>query len=95
MKSLRYLPTYHAKCQVHVFDVEPKTVANKDLQPIWDFFKTTKEVDAHRSKLMDEMATWVKKNEVTINRGLYFDKAAMGDIVKLDFTPGTAIQHLP
>jgi hypothetical protein len=64
------------------------------LPEIWDYFKSTKEVDAQRTQLVEEMKKWVSKNEVPTNRSIYFDKATMDDIVKMDFCPGTLTAYL-
>jgi hypothetical protein len=40
------------------------------------------------------MKRWATANEVQLNRGVYFDKATMDDIVKLDFCPGMPTAYL-
>lgn len=67
---------------------------NYKLPPIWDHFKATKDVDAHRMQWVEEMTAWAKEYDKQINRGLYFDKATMNDIVKLEFCPGTPTAYL-
>lgn len=67
---------------------------NVDLPKIWDYFKSTKEVDAQRTQLVEDMKKWEKKNQVPMNRGIYFDKATMDDISKMDFCPGTPTAYL-
>ena len=62
---------------------------NSSLPPIWEYFRSTKEVDAQRTQLMEDMNTWARQNDVQLNRGVYFDKHTMDDIVKLEFCPGT------
>jgi hypothetical protein len=64
------------------------------LPPIWEYFRSTKEVDAQRTQLVEEMSKWAKDNDVQINRGVYFDKTTMDDIVKLEFCPGTPTAYL-
>jgi hypothetical protein len=64
------------------------------LQPIWTYFKENKEVDAQRTQLMEEMRQWARRNDVQINRSIYFEKATMDDITKMDFGPGTPTAHL-
>jgi hypothetical protein len=66
---------------------------NCDIPPIWDYFRTTKEVDAHRTKLLECMCQWAREHEISITRGLYFDKSTMDEITKLDFNPGSATAH--
>lgn len=48
---------------------------NAEYPPIWDYFKSTKDVDAQWMKLVEEMMTLAKQYNLQINRGLYFDKA--------------------
>jgi hypothetical protein len=67
---------------------------NSGLLSIWEYFRSTKEVDAQRTQLVEEMQTWAKQNNVKLNRGLYFDKTMMDDIVKLEFCPGTPTAYL-
>jgi hypothetical protein len=67
---------------------------NAGLPEIWDYFKSTKEVDAHRTQLVEEMKRWATANEVQINRGIYFDKSTMDDFVKMDFCPGTPTAYI-
>jgi hypothetical protein len=67
---------------------------NSGLPTIWDYFKSTKEVDAQRTQLIEEMKRWATANKVQLNGGVYFDKATMDDIVKLDFCPGTPTAYL-
>jgi hypothetical protein len=31
---------------------------NCDIPPIWDYYHSTKDVDAHRTKLLEEMGQW-------------------------------------
>lgn len=64
------------------------------LQPIWEYFRSTKDVDAQRTKLLQEMRAWARSHDVQINRSLYFDKSTMDDIVKLEFCPGTPTAYL-
>lgn len=64
------------------------------LQPIWEYFRSTKDVDAQRTKLLQEMRQWARTHDVQINRSLYFDKSTMDDIVKLEFCPGTPTAYL-
>lgn len=64
------------------------------LPTIWEYFRTTKEVDAQRTQLVEEMTDWAKKEEVVVNRGIYFDKSTMDDIVKMEFCPGTPTAYL-
>jgi hypothetical protein len=61
---------------------------------IWEYFKTTEDVDAQQTQLMESMREWAKQHDVQINRGLYFDKSTMDDIVRLEFCPGTPTAYL-
>lgn len=70
-------------------------VHNSDIPPIWDYFRSTKDVDAHRTKLLECMGQWAKENEITITRGLYFEKATMDEITKMEFNPGSATAYFP
>ena len=67
--------------------------ANENIPPIWDYFCSTKEVDAHRTKLLEEMGSWARDNEITITMDLYFEKSTMDEIVKLEFNPGAATAY--
>ena len=67
---------------------------NAGLPEIWDYFKSTKEVDAQRTQVVEDMKKWASKNEVQMNRGIYFDKTTMDDIVKMEFCPGTPAAYL-
>jgi len=40
------------------------------------------------------MKGWVKEHDVQINRGIYFDKTTMDDIVRLEFCPRTHMAYL-
>lgn len=40
------------------------------LQPIWEYFRSTKDVDAQRTKLLQEMRLWARTHDVQINRSL-------------------------
>ena len=64
------------------------------LPPIWEYFRSTKEVDAQRTQLVEAMQSWAKDQDVQLNRGVYFDKTTMDDIVKLEFCPGTPTAYL-
>lgn len=64
------------------------------LPPIWEYFRSTKEVDAQRAKLVESMQSWAKNHDAQINRGVYFDKSTMDEIVKLEFCPGTPTAYL-
>jgi hypothetical protein len=66
---------------------------NTNIPPIREYFKSTKDVDAHRTKLLGEMHSWARENEITITRGLYFEKSTMDEMVKLDFNPGAATAY--
>lgn len=67
---------------------------NCKLPPIWDYFQSTKDVDAHSTKLLGEMGSWVWGNEITITWGVYFGKSMMDKIVKLEFNPGAATAYV-
>ena len=70
-------------------------VRNKALlQPIWQYFHSTKEVDTQCTQLLEEMRAWARKNNVHINRSIYFDKALMDDFTKMEFGLGTATAYL-
>ena len=64
------------------------------LQPIWSYFRSTKEVDAQRTQLLEEMRKWARNHDVQLNRSVYFEKATMDDITKLEFGPGTPTAYL-
>jgi len=66
---------------------------NCDIPPIWDYFRSTKDVDAHRTKLLACMGQWARENEITITRGIYFKKSTMDEITKLEFNPGLAAAY--
>jgi hypothetical protein len=68
--------------------------AESSLQPIWQYFKSTKELDAQRTQLLEEMKQWARQNDVHIHRNIYFDKATMDDITKMEFGPGTPTAYL-
>jgi hypothetical protein len=54
----------------------------------WKLVKTTKETEDHRMKnLYRKMAEWSKKTGIDINRGIFFPKDTIDDIVKLRFNP--------
>jgi hypothetical protein len=44
------------------------------LQPIWQYFKSTKEVDTQRTQLLEEMRQWARMNDIQIHQSVYFDK---------------------
>jgi hypothetical protein len=67
---------------------------NAGLPEIWDYFKSTKEVDTKRTQLVEDMKKWATANEVQMNPGIYFNKTCMDDIVKMDFCPGTPTAYL-
>lgn len=60
-----------------------------NLPPIWDYFHSTKDVDAHRTHLMQEMRRWACQHYGQIIRRLFFDKLTMDEIIKLELCPGT------
>lgn len=66
---------------------------NAGIPPIWDYFSSTKDIDAHRTKLLGEMGTWARENEISITKGVYFEKATMDEMVKLEFNPGAATAY--
>ena len=39
------------------------------------------------------MGAWVRENEITITRGLYFEKSKMDEVVKLEFNPVAATAY--
>ena len=63
------------------------------LQPIWDLFCKTKNVDTHRLHLREEMEKWAAKWGVTITRGIHLSKIAIDDIVNLRFNPGGSVAY--
>jgi hypothetical protein len=67
---------------------------NSNLPTIWEYFQTTKEVDAQRTQLVEEMYAWAKQDEVQVNRSIYFDKSTMEDITRMEFCPGTPMAYL-
>jgi hypothetical protein len=68
-------------------------VDNCDIPPIWDYFRTTKDIDAHRTKLLECMGQWAREHEISITRGLYFEKSTMDEIIKMEFNPGSATAY--
>jgi hypothetical protein len=58
------------------------------LPHIWALFCQTKSLDTHRLHIKEAMSLWARNNGVTINRGVYFTKPAIEDIVNLRFNPG-------
>lgn len=64
------------------------------IQPIWEYFHSTKEVVAQCMLLVEEMRARARKNDVQINRSIYFDKAFMDNIVKMEFGPDMPTAHL-
>jgi hypothetical protein len=67
---------------------------NANLPVIWEYFKSTKDVDAQRTQLQSAMKEWARQHDVQINRGVYFDKATMDEIVRMEFCPGTPTAYL-
>jgi hypothetical protein len=67
---------------------------NSGLPTIWEYFRSTKEVNAQCTQLVEEMQMWTKQNDVQINLGINFDKTTMDDIVKMEFCPGTPTAYL-
>lgn len=53
------------------------------LQPIWELFTHTKNIDIHRMHLREAMTTWAAKWGVTITSGIHLPKLAIEDIVNL------------
>jgi len=45
-------------------------------------------------QLLEEMRQWARQNDVQLNRSIYFDKATMDDITKMEFGPGTPTAYL-
>jgi hypothetical protein len=43
---------------------------------------------------MEEMKQWARSHDVQINRSIYFEKASMDDITKMEFGPGTPTAYL-
>jgi hypothetical protein len=68
---------------------------NTNIPPISDYFRSTKDVDAHRTKLVESMGQWAKENKITITRGIYFEKSTKDKITKLEFNPGSATAYFP
>jgi hypothetical protein len=58
------------------------------LPHIWALFCQTKSLDTHRLHIKEAMNLWARNNGVTINRGIYFTKPTIEDIVNLRFNPG-------
>jgi hypothetical protein len=84
----------YSECQLAKLNGSWCVHSVSNLPPIWEYFKSTKDVDAQRTQLMESMQEWAKRHDVQLNRGLYFDKATMEDIVKLEFCPGTPMAYL-
>ena len=57
------------------------------LPEFWKLVKTTKATEDHRMNLYQKMAEWSKKMGIDINRGIFFPKDSIDDIVKLRFNP--------
>ena len=51
-------------------------------------------MDAQCTQLMEYMHAWAKQHNIQLNRGVYFDKTAMDDIVKSEFCLGTPTTYL-
>lgn len=63
------------------------------LQPIWDLFTQTKNIETHRLHLRTAMEAWATKWGVTITRGIQLSKLAIEDIVNLRFNPGGSVAY--
>lgn len=50
-------------------------------------------MDAHHTKLKAEMVAWAKTHDVPPNRGVYFVKGPMDEIIKLEFNPEAAMAY--
>ena len=69
-----------------------RTVTN--LPEIWEYFKSTKDVDAQRTQLQVGMKEWARQHDVQINRGVYFNITTMDEIMRMEFCPGTPTAYL-
>ena len=65
-----------------------------NIPPIWEYFKSTNNADTQRTQLVETMKRWAKEHDVQINRGIYFDKTTMDDIVRLEFWSSTPMAYL-
>lgn len=63
------------------------------LQPIWELFTQTKNIDIHRLHLREAMTSWATKWGVTITSGIQLSKLAIEDIVNLRFNPGGSVAY--
>lgn len=63
------------------------------VQPIWELFSQTKNLDTHRLHLQEAMQNWAGKRGVTITRGIHLSKIAIEDIVHLRFNPGGSVAY--
>ena len=63
------------------------------LQPIWELFTQTKNIDIHRMHLREAMNKWATKWGVTITGGVHLSKIAIDDIVNLRFNPGGSVAY--
>jgi len=63
------------------------------VQPIWELFSQTKNIDTHRLHLREAMQKWAAKWGVTITRGIHLPKIAIEDIVHLRFNPGGSVAY--
>ena len=63
------------------------------LQPIWGLFTQTKCIETHHLHIKDCMKTWARNNSVTINKGIFFTKQTIEDIMHLRFNPSGGVAY--
>ncbi len=63
------------------------------LQPIWGLFTQTKSIEMHRLHIKEHMKTWARAQGVTINKGIFFSKQTIEDIMHLQFNPSGGVAY--
>lgn len=64
------------------------------LPPIWSLFQNTKAMEHHRLNLQQRMNTWVKKEGIEIDSGVFFLKDTIKDSVELQLIPAKGYASL-
>jgi len=63
------------------------------LQPIWGLFTQTKSIETHRLHIKENMKNWARAHGVTINKGIFFSKQTIDDIMHLRFNPSGGVAY--
>lgn len=63
------------------------------LQPIWGLFTQTKSIETHRLHIKEHMKNWARTQGVTINKGIFFSKQTIEDIMHLRFNPSGGVAY--